>query len=136
MKFEKGQWYTDGERFYCFIEKRPPLHKAYNAWWFHEAGKGKTTITHESHLDCLVVASLTPDFSNAPEFGDCFNVIDGICKYRIDDNGVWIADGRYNLDGRYLNRDTHPTLFNSFAQFMAYWAEEGLKMKEEKDGYK
>jgi hypothetical protein len=117
MKFKKGQWYQYENHFWQYDDN-----------CFRHAGN-EIPVKNLSYANKLTPASLTPDFSNAPEFGDCFHVIDGICKYRIDDNGVWIADGRYNLDGRYLNRDKHPALFNSFAQFMAYWQEEAFKMK-------
>ena len=118
MKFVKGQWYVIGNDYYEYNEVRcTGLND--NLHWFRKAGELNETPFGDP---IATPASLTPDFSNAPEFGDCFNVIDGVCKYRIDDNGVWIADGRYNLDGRYLSKDTHPTLFNSFAQFISYWA--------------
>ena len=115
MKFIKGQWYEALGEFWQYDGKA-----------FRHAGDD-IPVRNLSYADKLKSTTLTPDFSNAPEFGDCFNVIEGVCKYRIDDNGVWIADGRYNLDGRYLSRDKHPTLFNSFAQFQAYWAEWKLK---------
>lgn len=117
MKFVKGQWYQYENHFW-----------QYDGRCFRYAGD-EIPVKNLSYANKLTPASLIPDFSNAPEFGDCFNVIDGICKYRIDDNGVWIADVRYNIDGRYINRDKHPTLFNSLVQFLAYWQEEALKLK-------
>jgi len=125
MKFVKGQWYVIGNDYYEYNEVRCTGLKD-NLHWFRKAGELNETPFGDP---IATPASLTPDLSDAPEFGDCFNVIDGVCKYRIDDNGVWIADGRYNLDGRYLSKDTHPTLFNSFAQFISYWDEWKLNQK-------
>ena len=88
----------------------------------------------------------TPNFENAKVGDECFSVANG---YSIvnDMGGIVIANDKqydfelqvkvrdfnslsyYDYDGRALFMDKHPTLFNSFQQFMDYW-----QWEKEKDG--
>ena len=131
MKFVKGQWYTDGKSYWEYCGQSG------NDYLLRKAGSDKMLCC--PYIDDLLPASLTPDFNDAKAGDECFSVEEGICKImhsNIDNliaamnkSGGWDA---FTKDGRLEPESTHPLLFNSFAQFTAYWAEEGLKMKGEK----
>ena len=67
----------------------------------------------------------TPEFSNAMVGDACFSVANGIVE--IEDivsmlYPIHTSDSEYyDISGRYLPSDKHPSLFNSFQQFMDYW---------------
>lgn len=94
-------------------------------------------------------ASLTPDFSKAKEGDECW--LYGIGETGINSIGdnyvtVWDDENKYVFDksgylyfiGEYIGDaytqgvscelEEFPMLFNSFAQFQAYWAEQALEM--------
>ena len=132
MKFVKGQWYTDGESYYQYVSK------GINGHIFRKPGTSFTGWIDPHDFDKLTPASLTPDFSNAKVGDVCFSVHLGICHIadintehddfvilRVD-NGKGCSDAELIEYEGYKN---HPEVFNSFAQFISYWAEEGLKMK-------
>lgn len=101
----------------------------------------------------LTLASLTPDFSNAKECDECWlygigdTKIDSIaksysshCVRVLDDDNVYVFDrfgymflvteniAEMKAATAECDLCDAPTLFNSFAQFQAYWAEIFLEM--------
>ena len=72
----------------------------------------------------------TPDFSNAKVGDKCFSVGNGDAEIKsIELNWLDLIEttenefhNQYNCDGRLYKDDIHPTLFNSFQQFLDYWA--------------
>ena len=101
----------------------------------------------------LTLASLIPDFSKAKEGDECW--LYGIGETGINSIGddyvtVWDDENKYVFDksgylyfiGEYIGDaytqgvscelEEFPMLFNSFAQFQAYWAEKALEMGGEK----
>lgn len=102
--------------------------------------KGKLINSFSNSLiqfcDRYVPASLTPDFSNAKVGESCFDVelehceISEVREYDVY-TMLMVDDGKGNLNTHIIYKDgyTHnPLLFNSFAQFTAYWAEKALEM--------
>lgn len=133
MKFTKGQWYADkNETFwlYCGKEGKDSEHL------FRKTGASFRQWVPNDIRNQFTPASLTPDFSNAKVGDECFSAADGVSVITGITNGYYIDiegnDYAFYSDGMYGRNDKYPTLFNSFAQFMGYWAEEGLKMKGEK----
>lgn len=69
----------------------------------------------------------TPDFNNAKVGDKCFSVsndiveIEDTFKYGI--YAVSVPTGEsFTGHGRFWESDKHPSLFNSFQQFLDYWA--------------
>lgn len=129
MKFVKGQWYTDGENYYQHCSNQQGID------FFRQAGvKDEEMWLTDEQLAKLTPATITPDFSNAKVGDECFSVEEGICKIMdsksdsliaaMNKSGGWDA---FTMNGKLEPESTHPLLFNSFAQFMAYWAEWKLK---------
>ncbi len=131
-RFVKGQWYqckATKRYFQCVCSDTGCVRMR------QAGGNGRTVIEILSLFDMLIPASLTPDFSKAKEGDECFSVEEGICKImhsNIDNliaamnkSGGWDA---FTKDGKLEPESTHPLLFNSFAQFKAYWAEKALEM--------
>lgn len=86
----------------------------------------------------LTPATLTPNFANHKEGDTCFSPENGFCTMLPADDKFFVpamnVNGGFDVylqDGRLTAESMHPTLFNCFAQFQAYWAEEALKIKEE-----
>ena len=147
-EFVKLQWYSDGYEYYQYYRKTTWGCKSFRA-----AGKTTVDTLYPKEYERLTPSSLTPDFTNAKVGDECFsatngncivNDIDGCIEYQEDgkDKVCWfeiqVRIGKlqstyiFEKDGKSSFFDNHPTLFNSFAQFHAYWAEESLKMKGEK----
>ena len=123
-----GNWYTDrdGRYFQCTHESVAP-----NMASFRFAGEHDE---YEFNLQYLTPASLLPDFSEAPETGNCFSATYGYVEYRKAYGDVWVFSGGYIsywYNGNQCYSDLHPTLFHSYEQFKAYWAEQELSMKQE-----
>lgn len=84
----------------------------------------------------LTLASLTPDFSKADVGESCFDVELEHCEIsKVREYDVYtmlmVDDGKGNLNTHIIYKDGYahnPLLFNSFAQFQAYWAERALEM--------
>lgn len=136
MKFIKGQWYVIGNDYYEYDEaKQSGLNG--NLHWFRKAGEINMTPFGKP---IATPASLTPDFSNAKEGDECFSAEDDFCIMLPSHDKHFVpamnSNGGFDVflpDGRLTAESKHPMLFNSYAQFMAYWAEEGLKMREVSD---
>jgi hypothetical protein len=135
MKFEKGQWVTC-EGFYMQVMNRVSDH----VYECRFAGRKGEWV--DKHIGKMIPASLTPDFSGAKVGDECFDPIhgDGIveCIPNIGDGVVYSSSYRirckntiYHVDSNdfKFQPNLHPALFNSLAQFMAYWQEEALKLK-------
>jgi hypothetical protein len=82
----------------------------------------------------LTPSSLIPDFSNAKVGESCFDVelehceISEVREYDVYTR-LMVDDGKGNLNPHIIYKDGYahnPLLFNSFAQFQAYWAEKVL----------
>lgn len=144
-EFVKGQWYTDGKQYCQYIKKGEdadgnPIH------YIRQAGD---VVEFSYYVDNLTPASLTPDFSKAKEGYECW--LYGIGKTVINSIGddyvtVWDDENKYIFDksgylyfiveyigdaytqGVSCELEDFPMLFNSFAQFTAYWAEKALEM--------
>lgn len=147
MKFEKGQWYSDGERFYQYHD----IGYSNNILYFRMAGNNIPLPYGQPEK--LTPASITPDFSNAKEGDECWGYdfnnqsitfisedtvqVKYESKSGFDQTAIFWKNGKiygfrtHDANGlHYLDWESaHPSLFNSFAQFQAYWAEEFLKMK-------
>ena len=128
-EFVKGQWaICDG----AYVQIEQPAYRR---------GLMVCRIAGSDRRKCISIkrltpASLTPDFSNAKVGESCFNVELEHCEISVvreyDDYTVLIVDdGKGNQNPHIICKDgyTHnPLLFNSFAQFQAYWAEKALEM--------
>jgi len=132
MKFVKGQWYTNGESYYQHCSNQQGID------FFRLAGvKDEEIWLTNEQLAKLTPASLTPDFSKAKVGDSCFcatlgnkkiDAADASCAFVHIDLGQDTHEAFY-LNGKAHENDIHPTLFNSFAQFMAYWDEWKLNQK-------
>jgi hypothetical protein len=126
MKFVKGQWYEALGEFWQYDGKA-----------FRHAGED-IPVRNLSYADKLKSTTLTPDFTNATIWDECFSVHLGLCHItdintKYDDFMILTVDGGNGcLDAELIENEgykNNPTLFNSLAQFMAYWQEEALKLK-------
>jgi len=146
MKFVKGQWYTNGESYYQHCSNQQGID------FFRLAGvKDEEIWLTNEQLAKLTPASLTPDLSDAKVGDECWHGVGGFMiindiyddgkaisikydnspkakKYREDESDLGGITIIYTYRNGYMPF-RHPELFNSFAQFISYWAEEGLKMK-------
>jgi hypothetical protein len=130
IEFEKGKWYSHCGKLYEYSHYNEPF------YYFRLAGERKAVITFASYYEYLnevIPTSITPDFSEADENEACFCAWIGDATVQFvnkDDVGINESDYSFYHNGKYGRDDTHPTLFNSFAQFQAYWAEFGLNLKK------
>lgn len=130
-KFIKGQWYIIGNDYYEYNEERHTW-LGENLHWFRKAGELDGTPFGDP---IATPSSLIPDFSDAKAGDECFSVEEGICKIMdgksdsliaaMNKDGGWDA---FTMNGKLEPESTHPLLYNSFAQFKAYWAEQALLM--------
>lgn len=143
MKFTKGQWLTNGKSYWEYCGQSG------NDYLLRKAGSDKMLCCQ--YIDDLLPASLTPDFSNAKVGDECWHGVGGFMiindiyddgkaisikydnspkakLYRGDESDLGGITTIYTYRNGYMPF-RHPELFNSFAQFQAYWAEEGLKLK-------
>ena len=131
IEFVKEQWYqckATKRYFQCVCSDTDCVRMR------QAGGTGRTAI-EILLFNTLIPASITPDFNDAKAGDECFSVEEGICKImhsNIDNliaamnkSGGWDA---FEKDGKLEPESTHPLLFNSFAQFQAYWAEQALLM--------
>lgn len=131
IEFVKGQWYqnkTTKEYYQCIDIAHNVLLAC------RRAGQESARIRYGC-ADDYTPSSLTPDFTNAKVGDECFSAEEGLCKIIMDSTGKLIAamneDGGWDAftkDGKLEPESNHPLLFNSFAQFQAYWAEQALLM--------
>lgn len=129
MDFIKDQWYVYDNYFWQFVG----VSKTGKNQFRYAGDDCNIYIGVE---DKLKPSSLLPNFRNAKVGDECFSVEEGICKIMdsksdsliaaMNKSGGWDA---FTMNGKLEPESTHPLLFNSFAQFTAYWAEEWLKMK-------
>ena len=130
MRFIKGQWYSDGNDYCQFVDEVTVASGI--VYMFRIAGNSYREGLHDAVVSNLKPVTLEPDFSNAQVGDECFSTIDGISIITlIVDNSVYInmEENDYGFGGKYYSESPHPILFNSFAQFKAYWAEWELKQK-------
>lgn len=147
-EFVKGQWYTDGKQYWQYIKQG----KDANGNTIHYIRLAGDVVEFAYDVDTLIPASLTPDFTNAKvgdecwlygigetginSIGDNVTVWDDENKYVFDKSGYLYFIGEYIGDaytqGVSCELEEFPMLFNSFAQFQAYWAEKALEMGGEK----
>jgi hypothetical protein len=154
-QFEKDRWYSDGKDYYQYL--KTDHSKVFGALMhtFRKAGEKAggqydddayfgTTL---NWLSTFQPANLVPDFTDAKAGDKCFEtgidecVIKDIHEEELSDihTGMFMAVGKEDencsamwidyplwMGGAYADMD-HPTLFNSYAQFMAYWAEYGIR---------
>lgn len=140
IEFVKGQWYqnnTTKEYYQC-------IDTAHNVLLACRRAGQDTHIIRYGCADDYTTASLIPDFSNAKVGDECFSPMLSNCLIS-DINGEWemyddgerfevsevSAKQKHSDNYTYYyppTRNTHPLLFNSFAQFQAYWAEQALLM--------
>ena len=131
IEFVKGQWYqnkTTKEYYQC-------IDTAHNVLLACRRAGQDTHIIRYGYAEDYTPASLIPDFSDAKAGDECFSVEEGICKIMdgksdsliaaMNKDGGWDA---FTMNGKLEPESTHPLLFNSFAQFKAYWAEKALEM--------
>lgn len=127
-EFKTGQWaICDG----AYVQIEQPAYRR---------GLMVCRIAGSDRRKCISIkrltpATLIPDFSDAKAGEECFSVEEGICKIMdgksdsliaaMDKDGGWDA---FTMNGKIEPESTHPLLFNSFAQFKAYWAEQALDM--------
>ena len=140
-EFQKGDWaISNGE----YVQIEMPVYRR-DFMLCRKAGSNKQKCTNIKRLKCinikrLIPASLTPDFSNAKVGDECFSPILSHCQI-VDIDGNWEFYGdtkRFDVSEIYVKqkhtnnymyyypprRGHHPSLYNSFAQFQAYWAEQ------------
>lgn len=141
-KFIKGQWYVHNKKYYQYSHDED-LGKKLKLHYFRKAGSEEAnSFYHDTYkyVDEISPASLIPDFTDAREGDACFSAQCGnetilsLKVYGIGmDEYVWIGTSSnfaYTKEGKASPLQIHPTLFNSFAQFMAYWQEKALEIKE------
>jgi len=127
-EFQKGDWaICNGE----YVQIEMPVYRR-DFIVCRKAGSNKHKCISVKRL---TKASLTPDFSNAKAGDECFSAEEGLCKIMhgtsttliaaMNEDGGWDA---FTKSGKLEPESTHPLLFNSFAQFQAYWAEQALLM--------
>lgn len=142
-EFVKGQWYqnkTTKEYYQC-------IDTAHNVLLVCRRAGQDTHIIRYGYADDYTPASLIPDFSDAKAGDECW--LYGIGETGINSIGddyvtVWDDENKYVFDksgylyfiGEYIGDaytqgvscelEEFPMLFNSFAQFQAYWAEKAL----------
>ena len=143
-EFQKGDWaICNGE--YVQIEM-PAYRRGFKVC--RKAGSNKRKCISVKRL---TKASLTPDFSKAKEGDECWmygigetginsigddyvTVWDDENKYVFDKSGYlyfieeYIADAY--IQGAFCGLEELPMLFNSFAQFQAYWAEKEVEKEK------
>ena len=139
-RFVKGQWYQSKETkryFQCVCSDTGCVRMRQSGSWSHYNSDA-------INFDMLIPASLIPDFSNANVGDECFSPILSHCQIAdIDGNWEFYGDtNRFDVSEIYVKqkhtnnymyyypprRGHHPSLYNSFAQFQAYWAEQALLM--------
>lgn len=136
MIFAKDQWYEYDGVFYQYshIENAATI-KNFKYLCFRKAGNATAEPTigdNFAHQNDFIPATIDPDFSNAKEGDSCFCAwIGNTVVNCINYSSISVQDVGcdYCINGRCGMGDTHPTLFNSFAQFKAYWAEWELEQK-------
>lgn len=127
-EFKTGQWaICDG----AYVQIEQPAYRR---------GLMVCRIAGSDRRKCISIkrltpSSLIPDFTNAKVGDECFSAEEGLCKIMDGTSGKLIAamneDGgwdAFTMNGKIEPESTHPLLFNSFAQFKAYWAEQALDM--------
>jgi hypothetical protein len=138
--FVKGHWYQNKntkQYFQCMTDA------AHGDNYFRLRLAGSESCFVKVHMDITVYAhaSLTPDFSNAKVGDGCFDVelehceISEVREYDVYTR-LMVDDGKGNLNPHIIYKDGYahnPLLFNSFAQFTAYWAEKALDMEGNHD---
>lgn len=109
---------------------------------------GSTYLAHDVAIHNIERASLIPDFNNAKIGDKCFSSDMGLCivsgfeKYEGGNEEDYFfietvivrhncKELEYQWKQSYIRDKQHPSLFNSFAQFKAYWAEWELNNKGE-----
>lgn len=133
-EFVKGQWYQNKntkQYFQCMTDAA----RGDNYLRLRLAGSESCFVKDHMDITIYAPASLTPDFSNAKEGDECFSVEEGVCEIMqsksdkliaaMNEDGGWDA---FTKEGKLEPESKHPLLFNSFAQFQAYWAERALEM--------
>lgn len=140
IEFVKGQWYqkeTTKEYYQC-------IDTTHNGLMVCRRAGQCTYIIRYGDADDYTPVSLNPDFSNAKVGDECFSPILSHCQI-ADIDGDWELYGdtnRFDVSEIYVKQKHtnnymyyypprmghHPSLFNSFAQFQAYWAEQALEM--------
>lgn len=67
----------------------------------------------------------TPNFKEAKVGDECFSVSCGVMEITSTESSmlypIQTEENQYDMSGRCWSADKHPTLFNSFQQFMSYW---------------
>lgn len=140
IEFVKGQWYqkkTTKEYYQC-------IDTAHNVLLACRRAGQDTHIIRYGCADDYATASLIPDFSDANVGDECFSPILSYCQIaNIDGNWeIYCDTNRFDVSEIYVKqkhtnnymyyypprRGHHPSLYNSFAQFQAYWAEQALLM--------
>jgi hypothetical protein len=158
IKFVKGQWYqkkTTKEYYQC-IDKEQWLYDEttkecrqiidikHNVLMVCRRAGQDTHIIAVGDANDYTHVSLNPDFSNANVGDECFSPILSHCQIaNIDGNWeIYCDTNRFDVSEIYVKqkhtnnymyyypprRGHHPSLYNSFAQFQAYWAEQALLM--------
>lgn len=140
IEFVKGQWYQSKATkryFQCVCSDTGCIR-------MRQAGSLMHYNIDLFNSNMLIPASLNPDFSNAKVGDECFSPILSHCQI-ADIDGDWELYGdtnRFDVSEIYVKQKHtnnymyyypprmghHPSLFNSFAQFQAYWAEQALEM--------
>ena len=136
IEFVKGQWYQSKATkryFQCVCSDTGCIR-------MRQSGSLMHYNIDVFNFDMLIPASLTPDFNDAKAGDECFSAEEGLCKIMhsnidnliaaMNNDGGWDA---FTKDGKLEPESTHPLLFNSFAQFQAYWAEQALEMANPKE---
>jgi len=144
-EFKTGQWaICDG----AYMQIEQPAYRRGLMVCRIAGSDGRKCIS----IKRLTPSSLTPDFTNAKvgdecwlygigetginSIGDNVTVWDDENKYVFDKSGYLYFIGEYIGDaytqGVSCELEEFPMLFNSFAQFQAYWAERALEMGGEK----
>ena len=128
-EFKTGQWaICDG----AYVQIEQPAYRRGLMVCRIAGSDGRKCIS----IKRLTLASLTPDFSNAKVGESCFDVELEHCEIsEVREYDVYtmlsVVDAKFNKNPHIIYKDGYahnPLLFNSFAQFQAYWAEKALEM--------
>lgn len=123
-QFKKGDWfkYSDRGNAFCQITSMPG--GGHNGT-YRVAGQRDRDLQFASvNMKAFIPVSLEPDFSNTKIGDKCFSPEFGnAVVYDKKSNIINIDFGNHGTVAVHTIDCKHPVLFNSFAQFIAYWAE-------------
>jgi hypothetical protein len=134
MSYVNNQWYlTDDGRYVQYSDNAAETISGSKAHW-RFAGEAYKTVLSKYGEQRIKQDSIIPDFTNSSTGDYCFSAQNGaeqITSKKIISIKKEISVGMRSglcctIDGKTYPLHQNPTVFNSFDQFKAYWAEKAL----------